>query len=104
MLIADILKDKTHTLITVRATDSLKNAISKLDYDKLTREAVEELPKIDPEAIKIYLLALGAGLRARSGRGPGGGLRRAPRASSGHAQSSLRISAPRPRSFSSMRS
>lgn len=35
MLVADILKDKNSTLITVRATDSLKNAITKLDYERI---------------------------------------------------------------------
>jgi len=37
MRIADILKDKDnhHHIISVRATDSLKNAISKLDYERI---------------------------------------------------------------------
>ena len=35
MLVADILKDKKHVLITVRATASLKSAISKLDYERI---------------------------------------------------------------------
>ena len=35
MQVRDILKDKKSALITVRATDSLKNAISKLDYERI---------------------------------------------------------------------
>ena len=35
MQVIDILKDKNNALITVRATDSLKNAISKLDYERI---------------------------------------------------------------------
>ena len=35
MQVADLLKDKNNALITVRATDSLKNAISKLDYERI---------------------------------------------------------------------
>ncbi len=35
MQVSDILKDKKSALITVRATDSLKNAISKLDYERI---------------------------------------------------------------------
>ena len=35
MQVRDIIKDKTSALITVRATDSLKNAISKLDYERI---------------------------------------------------------------------
>ena len=35
MLVADILKEKKNALVTVRATDSLKNAIAKLDYERI---------------------------------------------------------------------
>ena len=35
MLVADILKEKNSALITVRATDSLKNAISMLDCERI---------------------------------------------------------------------
>lgn len=35
MQVSDIIKDKASALITVRATDSLKNAISKLDYERI---------------------------------------------------------------------
>lgn len=35
MLVADILKEKNSALITVRATASLKSAISKLDYERI---------------------------------------------------------------------
>ncbi len=35
MQVIDILEDKNNALITVRATDSLKNAISKLDYERI---------------------------------------------------------------------
>ena len=35
MKVADILKEKSAALITVHATESLKNAISKLDYERI---------------------------------------------------------------------
>lgn len=38
---------------------------SRIDPEALTRRAVAELFKTEPEALKVFLLALGAGLRAR---------------------------------------